>query len=103
MTDANVDDRVVVDFPAAGFSAEAVKRAAYMLMARLDVAVEISGDLIRCVLKPANASIDMSTAERDFRREALDQDLRMSIEQRTEPYRNAILGLAFSNTGLLDG
>jgi His-Xaa-Ser system protein HxsD len=103
MTDASIDDHIVVDFPAGGFSVEAVKRAAYMLMARLDIMVEMSGDIIRCALQPAKAGTDMSTAERDFRREVLDQDLRMSIELRTEPYRNAILGLAFSKTGLQDG
>jgi len=41
--------------------------------------------------------------ERDFRRELLDQDLRINLEARTEPIRTAILGLAFSRTGLQDG
>jgi len=45
----------------------------------------------------------MATAERDLRREVVDHDLRISIEQRTSPYRDAILGLAFSKTGLQDG
>lgn len=93
----------LVQLPVSAFSIEGVKRAAYMLMATVDVIIETTPDLINCTLKPATADIDMAIAERDFRREALDQDLRISIEQRTESYRDAILGLAFSRTGLQDG
>lgn len=102
MTDSVVSG-CVVHLPAHAFSMEGVKRAAYMLMARLDVIIENTPDGVRCTLTPAKADIDMATAERDFRREVLDQDLRISIEQRTESYRDAILGLAFSKTGLQDG
>lgn len=87
----------------AAFSVDAAKRAAYALMARFDVDVAVVGDDLVCSLLPANATISMETAERDFRREVIDQDLRISIEERTAPYRDAILGLAFSRTGLQDG
>jgi His-Xaa-Ser system protein HxsD len=97
------DDKVVVDFPCSTFSVEAVKRAAYSLMARYDVAVDMTADAVRCVVGPANPKTDMSNAARDLRREVVDHDLRISIEQRTQPYRDAILGLAFSKTGLQDG
>jgi len=94
---------IVVDFPSTAFSAEAVKRAAYALMARYDVAIGGDADVIRCAIRPAHPTVDMATAERDLRREVVDHDLRISIEQRTSPYRDAILGLAFSKTGLQDG
>lgn len=94
---------VVVDLPSSNFSFEAAKRAAYTLMARVSVSFSETSDAIRCELSPAVSGVDMQLAERDFRREVLDQDLRISIEQRTGPYRNAILGLAFSKTGLQDG
>lgn len=87
----------------AAFSIEAVKRASYTLMPQYDVSLEMSDDAIVCTLLPANNTVTMGTAERDFRREVVDQDLRMSIEGRTEAYRDAILGLAFSRTGLQDG
>ena len=93
----------VVVFPASAFSVEAVKRAAYALMNVVDVMLETSPEELRCTLRPARADSDFTTAERDFRREVLDQDLRISIERRTEPYRDAILGLAFSKTGLQGG
>lgn len=101
--DVSLDGSIVVGFPSSGFSVEAIKRAAYTLMARVDVLFEVAGSELRCTLKPARAGVDMSLAERDFRREVLDQDLRISIEQQTTLYRDAILGLAFSKTGLQDG
>ena len=97
------DDENVVTLPLADFSMEAVKRATYTLMAQLDVTIETTPETIRCTLRPARLEADMSAAARDFRREVIDQDLRISIEQRTEAYRNTILGLAFSKTGLQDG
>jgi len=35
-----------------------------------------------------------------FKRELLDQQLRLSIKKETEPQRNLILAYAFSKTGL---
>lgn len=87
----------------AAFSVEAVKRASYSLMARYDVSIALYDDDFLCTLTPAEQSVSMDHAERDFRREVVDQDLRISIEQRTEAYRDTILGLAFSRTGLQDG
>ena len=89
-----------IELPAAGFSLEAAKRAAYELMARVDVSFSLDGETLTCELTPVRPDIDMVSAERDFRRGVLDHELRISIEQQTEPLRTAILGLAFSNTGL---
>ena len=91
---------MVIELPATGFSLEAAKRAAYELMARIDVAFSVNGKTLSCNLSPVAPDVDMASAERDFRRCVLDHDLRLSIEQRTEPLRTAILALAFSNTGL---
>ena len=82
------------------FCLEAVKRASYALMARLNVAIEREQDGIVCTLAAARPGEDLDRLERDFRREVLDQDLRLSLEAKTEPVRSAILGLAFSRTGL---
>jgi His-Xaa-Ser system protein HxsD len=98
-----IGDARTVRLSRAAFSLESVKRASYSLMARYDVSVALSGDEILCTLMPASSAVQMETAERDFRREVVDQDLRISIEQRTETYRDTILGLAFSRTGLQGG
>lgn len=67
-------------------------------MARASIAVEPSEGQIVCHLKP-EAGEDTERLVRDFRREVLDQDLRLEIEAKTEPLRNMILGLAFSRVG----
>jgi len=36
----------------------------------------------------------------DFKKEILDQNLRLKIKRETEPMRNLILGYVFSKTGL---
>jgi|CXWL01.1.fsa_nt_gi His-Xaa-Ser system protein HxsD len=95
-----VPAQTVLEFPKAMFGFEALKRSAYALMARATVAFEECPDTLRCVLTPATATEDPALLERDFRREVIDQELRLSIESQTETFRNAILGLAFSKTGL---
>jgi His-Xaa-Ser system protein HxsD len=93
---------VLIHFAKDVFSIDAIKRAAYRLSDRIVVDVEPDATGITCKLR-ANAGardFDMADAERDFRTEVLDQDLRMQIAKETEPLRNLILSLAFSKTGL---
>jgi His-Xaa-Ser system protein HxsD len=89
-----------VEVPATGFSLEAAKRAAYDMMAVADVSFQLVGDILCCDLSPIASESDASSLERDFRRNLLDHELRLSVEQRTDPLRAAILGIAFSKTGL---
>lgn len=90
---------VAVELPASVYGAEALKRAAYVLMGRATVTIAETASGWCCTLDAAPDE-DLDHLERDFRREVLDQDLRLSIEAKTEPMRTAILGLAFSRTGL---
>jgi len=89
-----------IDFPATAFSLEAIKRASYTLMAQLNVALGQEHDRTLCTLTSTMPGTDLDQLEQAFRREVLDQDLRLSLEEKTEPMRSAILGLAFSRTGL---
>lgn len=93
---------LIVEFPAGAYSVEAVHRAAYALMAKIDV--RIAGvDPILCELASLSAQLSPDEAAVMFRREVTDQELRICIEQKTSAYRDVILGLAFSKTGLQDG
>lgn len=59
---------------------------------------------INCVLS-GNIGISESQFEHaveDFKKEVLDQQLRIKLKAQTEPIRNLIIGIAFSNTGLQD-
>lgn len=89
-----------LSLPLAAFSLEAVKRSAYVMMARASIELSVSNDSITCDLTALSADANLDQLDRDFRREVLDQDLRISISAQTGPLRNAILGLAFSQTGL---
>jgi len=91
---------IAIDFPRSLFADEAFKRAALVMMARATTAFEETADGMRCILTPVSDSDDPIIIEREFRREVLDQDLRLLVEEKTEPVRTAILGLAFSRTGL---
>jgi len=91
---------LVLSFPLSMFSLEGIKRATYALMARATVRFETTPGEVRCILIPTSLKEEPEALERDFRREVVDQDLRISIEAQTEPVRNAILGLTFSRTGL---
>lgn len=95
--------QVTVTFSPAIHSIEAVKRAAYELMARAHIAIDGTSEAIVCTLVPTAKGIDIDVLAHEFQREVLDQGLRLVLEQRTEPMRAAILGLAFSRTGLQDG
>jgi len=82
------------------YSVEALKRAAYVLMPRAMVTFEVSNLEAKCTITPNSLKELEETLRRDFHREIVDQDLRISIEAQTEQTRTAILGLTFSKTGL---
>lgn len=85
-----------VAFAVGVYSLEAIKRAAYALMARAAISIEPSEAELRCTIAPASGE-DVEQLVRDFQREVLDQDLRIEVEAKTDPLRNMILGLAFSH------
>ena len=89
-----------VDFPSSIVNPEAIKRSAYALMARATISFAETPTGLRCTIHPLSTQENIETLERDFRREVIDQDLRISISEQTDPLRTAILGLAFSRTGL---
>lgn len=91
-----------LEFSSAVYDVEAVKRAAYRFCDSVAVEITPTGQAFICVL----TALSTAAAERlekiahDFRIEVLDQDLRLKIAVETEPFRNLILSLAFSKTGL---
>lgn len=84
------------------YSVEAVHRVAYALMATIDVRILATEPEIVCELHVLG-KVSAADAELTFRREVTDHQLRLVIEERTSAYRDLILGLAFSRTGLQSG
>lgn len=60
-------------------------------------------DSFEVVLKSVNVKSEssMDRIVDDFKKEVLDQELRMVIKAESEPYRNLILSHVFSRTSLV--
>ena len=89
------DDRVI--------SLSAVKKAAYKYINSFAVDFSLNSNQILCSLTLTASTTEelaLRLAE-DFKKEALDQDLREKIKTETEPIRNLIFALAFSRTGIV--
>lgn len=89
------DDRVI--------SLSAVKKAAYKYINSFAVDFSLKDNEILCSLTFTaliTEEFSLKLAE-DFKKEALDQDLREQIKTETGPIRNLIFALAFSKTGIV--
>ncbi len=92
---------VELKFAANAHSVDAVQRAAYRFSDRFTVEIRQEGGNVSCALHPIEADEVLDeTIVSSFRAEVLDQVLRERIRAETAPVRNAILALAFANTGL---
>lgn len=84
------------------YDVTALQKAAYRSMNALTVEMVIEGDDFLCQLS-ANIGVDESTflmAVQEFKKDALDYQLRHRLDNETKPIKNFILGLAFSKAGL---
>ena len=85
------------------FSIEAVQKAAYKFVHLYSVDMSLSNGNINCALTPSQelSPEGMEHYVSEFKKEVLDQHVRIKIKAETEAVRNLILGIAFSNSGLL--
>jgi His-Xaa-Ser system protein HxsD len=80
---------------------EAVQKAAYRFIDRLTVLISQQYGKVVCEITPiVGNKQSFEVVLSDFKRELLDQQLRLQIKEETEPARNLILAYAFSRTGL---
>jgi His-Xaa-Ser system protein HxsD len=82
---------------------DALQRAAYAVDDLMTVDIRSSDTDYVCMLFPRGAGSDADTLRHRMRTEVIDQTLRLRIARETEPIRNLIFALAFSETGLADG
>lgn len=80
-----------------------IKKAAYRFIDKFSAEFLLDGSTLKTVLRFADSLSQsaIDAAVDDFRKEALDQDLRASIKAETEAVRNLILAHAFSKTTLI--
>ncbi|WP_028312881.1 His-Xaa-Ser system protein HxsD [Derxia gummosa] len=80
---------------------EAVQKAAYRFIDRLAVVLSATQRHIVCELEVvAGVKTPLELLLSDFKRELLDQQLRLQIKEETAPVRDLVLAYAFSRTGL---
>ena len=89
-----------LDLDASAYCLEAVQKSAYRYIDKLTIQISCNENNIHCyIAMNNNEEIDHKVINA-FKRELLDQQLRVVIKQETEAQRNLILAYAFSKTGL---
>lgn len=94
---------VVLVFDERLFSIEAVQKAAYRFIHLFAMDMSLDNGNIICTLNPSqeHSPDGLEHYISEFKKEVLDQHLRIKIKGETEDVRNLILGIAFSNSGLI--
>ena len=84
------------------YSAEVIQKAAYKGINHFTLNLQIKGNEFHCQLhrniKTSEEAFQHAVEE--FKKDVLDYQLREKIKSETEPLRNLVLSIAFSNTGL---
>lgn len=82
---------------------DALQRAVYAVADLMTVDIKTSDAEYICTLFPHHPEESHDTLKHRIRAEVIDQTLRLRIAKETEPIRNLIFALAFSETGLVGG
>jgi His-Xaa-Ser system protein HxsD len=102
MTAAPDGADVRIAFDQATTDLDALQRAAYAVAAQMTVDIRAAGPDYVCTLFARTPDADPDELRHRIRSEVIDQTLRLRIARETEPLRNLIFALAFSQTGLAD-
>jgi His-Xaa-Ser system protein HxsD len=90
----------IVTFDQLTVELDALQRAAYAVADLMTVDISASDGQFTCSLFARNPADDGPELAHRLRSEVIDQTLRLRIAAQTEPLRNLIFALAFSQTGL---
>ncbi|MFB3305001.1 His-Xaa-Ser system protein HsxD [Pseudomonas sp. AMR01] len=85
------------------YDAQVLQKAAYRSINALTVDLTLDEGHFVCALS-SNIGVDEQSflsAVQEFKKDALDYQLRHRLAVETQPIKNLILGLAFSKTGLI--
>jgi His-Xaa-Ser system protein HxsD len=93
---------ITLAFDQATVELDALQRSAYALAAEMTVDIRVRGADYVCTLFPRGQDTIDDDLKHRFRAEVNDQVLRVRIAKETEPLRNLVFALAFSQTGLAE-
>jgi His-Xaa-Ser system protein HxsD len=91
---------ILMVFDQATVDLDALQRSAYAVAAQMTVDIRAAGCDYACTLFPREHAPTADELKHRFRSEVNDQVLRARIAKETEPLRNLVFALAFSQTGL---
>jgi len=92
----------VVRFDQSTVELDALQRAAYAVADLMTVDIATEDTRYVCTLYPRDPTASQADLAHRLRSEVIDQTLRLRIAAQTDPLRNLIFALAFSQTGLAD-
>jgi len=98
----NADAEMMLVFDQATVGLDALQRSVYAVAAEMTVDIRVSGADYVCTLFPRKRNSAEEDLKHRFRAEVNDQILRVWIAKETEPLRNLVFALAFSQTGLVE-
>jgi His-Xaa-Ser system protein HxsD len=93
---------IMLAFDRATVDLDALQRSAYAVAAEMTVDIRVTGADYVCTLFPRRRDTTGDELRHRFRAEVNDQILRVRIAKETEPLRNLVFALAFSQTGLVE-
>jgi His-Xaa-Ser system protein HxsD len=93
---------ITLVFDQATADLDALQRSAYAVAAEMTVDIRVSGADYVCTLFPRTQDAVNAELKHRFRAEVNDQILRARIAKETEPLRNLVFALAFSQTCLIE-
>jgi His-Xaa-Ser system protein HxsD len=93
---------ITLAFDQATVDLDALQRSAYAVAAEMTVDIRVCGADYVCTLFRRRQGTRDEELKHRFRAEVNDQILRVRIAKETEPLRNLVFALAFSQTGLVD-
>lgn len=99
---SQADGAMTLTFDRAVADLDALQRSAYAMAADVTVDVRVAGVEYVCALFPRHQETSADELKHRFRAEVNDQILRARIARETEPLRNLVFALAFSQTGLVE-
>ena len=91
---------LVVAWQQATTSIEAIERALYAMADLVSGTIAADGDQLIATVYPRDVTLTNDALAHRLRQEVTDQALRIKIAQRTDPIRNLVFALAFSQSGL---
>ena len=95
--------KITLAFDQATVDLDALQRSVYAVAGEMTVDIRVCGADYMCTLFPRRQGTTDDELRHRFRAEVNDQILRVRIAKETEPLRNLVFALAFSQTGLAEG